>query len=66
MSSGGWSGEPIGCEYVDCGEVAGLLQGAVHYTDGRNNFGARDPIYTAYSIQCEAIRSEQFENGHIL
>jgi len=41
LSTGGWSGEPISCEFVDCGDVPGLLQGAVHYTDGRTNYGAR-------------------------
>ena len=39
--TGQWSGEPISCQYVDCKNVAGLLNGAVHVIDGRTTWGAR-------------------------
>ena len=39
--NGQWSGEPITCQYVDCDNVPGLLNGAVHVKDGRTTWGAR-------------------------
>ena len=37
-----WSGGgPIACTFVDCGDVPGLLNGAVHVLDGRTTYGAR-------------------------
>jgi len=36
-----WSGGPITCKHVDCGDVPGLLNGAVHVLDGRTTYGAR-------------------------
>ena len=40
-SNGRWSGEPITCQFVDCGNVPGLLNGAVHVKDGRTTWSAR-------------------------
>jgi len=40
-TNGIWSGEPISCKYEDCGDVPGLLNGAVHVIDGRTTWGAR-------------------------
>lgn len=39
--NGKWSGEPITCKFVDCENVRGLLNGAVHVIDGRTTWGAR-------------------------
>ena len=38
---GRWSGQPISCKFVDCGDVPGLLHGAIHVTDGRTTWAAR-------------------------
>jgi hypothetical protein len=47
-AGGVWSGGgPISCTYVDCGDVPGLLNGAVHVLDGRTTYGAR--IKVGYS-----------------
>ena len=41
-AGGVWSGGgPIACTFVDCGDVPGLLNGAVHVLDGRTTYGAR-------------------------
>ena len=40
-TSGQWSGQPITCQFVDCGNVPGLLHGAIHVLDGRTTWGAR-------------------------
>ena len=40
-ANGQWSGRPITCEFVDCGNVKGLLNGGIHVIDGRTTFGAR-------------------------
>ena len=39
--NGKWSGFPIGCKPVECGQVPGLADGEIHVLDGRTNFGAR-------------------------
>ncbi len=39
--TGSWSGEPISCKPVDCGQVPGLADGEVHVLDGRTTWGAR-------------------------
>ena len=39
--NGKWSGEPITCKFVDCENVPGLLNGAIHVIDGRTTWGAR-------------------------
>lgn len=42
LSSGEWSSEePVSCKKVDCGQVPGLENGAVHVLDGRMTWGAR-------------------------
>ena len=38
---GKWSGFPIGCKQVECGQVPGLADGEIHVLDGRTNYGAR-------------------------
>ena len=40
-SSGRWSGEPITCKAVECGQVPGLANGEIHVLDGRTSWGAR-------------------------
>lgn len=39
--TGRWSGLPIGCKAVECGQVPGLANGEVHVLDGRTSYGAR-------------------------
>ena len=39
--NGQWSGQPIGCKYVDCDQPQGLANGAIHVLDGRTTWGAR-------------------------
>ena len=39
--NGQWSGEPIGCKWVDCDQPQGLANGAIHVLDGRTTWGAR-------------------------
>ena len=36
-----WSGLPIGCKRVECGQVPGLANGEIHVLDGRTTYGAR-------------------------
>ena len=40
-SDGRWTGEPISCKEVDCGQVPGLVDGEIHVLDGRTTWGAR-------------------------
>ncbi len=40
-STGDWSGEPVRCKKIDCGQVPGLANGEVHVLDGRTTWGAR-------------------------
>ena len=40
-ANGQWSGQPIECKFVDCGDVKGLLNGGIHIIDGRTTYGAR-------------------------
>ena len=40
-SNGKWSGQPISCKAVECGQVPGLANGEVHVLDGRTSWGAR-------------------------
>lgn len=39
--SGQFSGQPITCKKVDCGQVPGLVDGEIHVLDGRTTWGAR-------------------------
>lgn len=41
LASGQWSGLPIGCKPVECGQVPGLANGEIHVLDGRTTWGAR-------------------------
>ena len=36
QNTGNWSGMPIGCKRVECGQVPGLANGEIHVLDGRN------------------------------
>ena len=40
-NTGIWSGLPIGCKRVECGQVPGLANGEIHVLDGRTTYGAR-------------------------
>ncbi|CAB4068107.1 unnamed protein product [Lepeophtheirus salmonis] len=62
---GKWSGEPITCKYVDCGQVPGLLDGEIHFIDGRTSYGAHI-LYKCkdnYSLMHGAKESICEENG---
>ena len=41
QNTGNWSGMPIGCKRVECGQVPGLANGEIHVLDGRTTYGAR-------------------------
>uniref|UniRef100_A0A0K2TM37 Uncharacterized protein n=1 Tax=Lepeophtheirus salmonis TaxID=72036 RepID=A0A0K2TM37_LEPSM len=64
-TGGKWSGEPITCKYVDCGQVPGLLDGEIHFIDGRTSYGAHI-LYKCkdnYSLMHGAKESICEENG---